>query len=362
MIVTSNIIEVTQLLTKMQRRFYSETPRFIPRHALPSFNIPKSDFKGHQMKALRKFRKLAPELNLLIELRDIRAPLSTRNVVFDSVLKENKFLKKLVIYTKKDLTTGSSGKDYFSKLSQWHAELNEKFIIVDGRSKTDAMTLLKILQWESFKNAENGMRQPMGYRAFIAGMPNVGKSTLVNTLRMVSHPNKEGTKFKKVAKTGSEAGVTRSTSEIIKLTQQTERIDSIYLIDSPGIGVPGRLSSQNRMLSLALTGSVKISLINPVIQADYLLYLMNLQIPKKNLEWYPGFSTNPTNDIYEVLNRLTKNSSDYNEDAVALNWVNKWRENSHNLLFDVEVLLNPEDFSYMKFVSDQLEDLGDLMS
>lgn len=132
------------------------------------------------------------------------------------------------------------------------------------------------------------------------------------------------------------------------------------MIDTPGIGVPGRVSDHNRMLGLALCGSVKNNLVDPIFQADYLLYLMNLQnLNDGRTELYPGSTNSPTNDIYDVLRRLQVNKSQ-NEKSTAIEWTNKWRLHGKGIIFDPEVLLNNDEFSYKNYVNDQLEKLGDL--
>lgn len=344
----------------MLRRLYSSSVEFIPRYTFPDYHIPLSDFKGHQVKALKKFESMAPQINMILELRDIRAPLSTRNILFDKLLQNgNERIKRLIVYTKRD--SMKNNRQFVNKLKIWHAEMNEQFLIVDARSRQDMKNLLKIIHWNSDELAERGIPLPSGYRALVAGMPNVGKSTLVNSLRSIGvSPKSDGTAKKntKVARTGNEAGVTRSTSECIRITDRDSTSQGIYLIDTPGIGLPGRASNQNRILSQALCGSVKQNLVDPIIQADFLLFLMNLQ-SKISSKFYPDCSIRPTNDIYDVLNRVrpSKKTADI---AAAMKWVNEWRKNSHGIVFDSEMLLECSEFSYKEYVTKELEKLGDM--
>ncbi|KAG0668626.1 Mitochondrial GTPase [Maudiozyma exigua] len=310
------------------------TSSFVPRFEFPKYNVPLSDFKGHQVKALKKFQYLAPQLNMVVEIRDLRAPLSTRNVLFDKFfLAGNEKIKRLIVYTKKDLMP--QNKELLNTLIRWHKELNENFIILDSKSPSDAKNLLKILQWESDKLLNDSVPLPMGYRVLVSGMPNVGKSTLVNSLRYINYGKKnENTKRRKVSKTGNEAGVTRSTSEIIKISKEDSQ-QGIYLIDSPGIGLPGRVS-------------------NPVAQADYLLFLMNLQKPKNKVLWYPESDTKPTNDIYSIFRRFY-DMKKISDTTAAISWINQWKRKGKNILFDIEPLLQPNEFSYKEYLLNDLK-------
>lgn len=350
---------------------------FSPRFLFPQYNIVKSDFKGHQMKALKKIETLSPQLNMILELRDIRAPISTKNIIFDKLFKDwrHKDIGRLIIYTKGDLLSNDHKSMLIDKLTHWHGELKEKFIVIDARNRDDVRNLYKILEYQSdSKMNEIGMPLPMGFRTLITGMPNLGKSTLINSLRGIGQSGRLYGKLSnkrktKVAKTGNEAGVTRSTSEYIRIsagnnsnTNDPNKIltQPIYLIDTPGIGLPGRISSELRMLSQSLCGSLKSNTIDPVIVSDYLLYLMNLQTcNSKTKGWYPGYWDNPTNNVYEVLKRLRQNKKQ-DENSVALQWNNYWSKLGNNLMFDLEVLLSDQEFSYNTYIETELSKLGEL--
>ena len=170
----------------------------------------------------------------------------------------------------------------------------------------------------------------VGHRAMVVGMPNVGKSTLLNALRGL------GLGKGKVARTGAQPGVTRKVGSGVKIIPSEDDVSEgkgergvgggVYLLDTPGVFIP-YVPDAEAMMKLALCGSVKDTIIAPVMLADYLLFHINLVDPTLYAEFAPG----PTNDIVELLELMARKTGrlgkggKVDHEATALWMIQKWR-------------------------------------
>lgn len=283
-------------------------PVFVPRPSFDTVQVSTSNFTHFHREFLKKGMTMHPHLTL--ELRDARAPLSTGNVLLSNSFASAIGSNRLYLYSKSDASLLDD-----ATLRQWHPQGN--YLQIDCRSRQAAV---KIMKYAATVFQKIDPPPPVGFNMLICGMPNVGKSTLVNTMRrlVVEKTNdwKMQGKKRSVAPVGQQAGVTRAMSNRIKVCDSP----NIFVFDSPGLFMPSIANSET-MIKLALLKCIKESLVDPIIQADYLLYALNRDDPKSYRDLCP-----PTNDINDILIALRRKwRSTPNQDAgTALRWINEW--------------------------------------
>ncbi|WP_429372877.1 ribosome biogenesis GTPase YlqF [Paenibacillus sp. DS2015] len=196
-------------------------------------------FPGHMTRARRQIQDKLKLIDCVIELIDARLPLSSRNPMIDEILLGK---PRLIIMNKADLADLEVTRkwlDYFKK--QGHVAFP-----VDASTGTGVKEIpaqLKLLMKAKIdKQISKGMN-PRSIRALIVGIPNVGKSTLINKLAGRS-----------IAITGDRPGVTKG-QQWIKVGKEME------LLDTPGILWP-KFEDMNVGYRLAVTGAIKEEIMN----------------------------------------------------------------------------------------------------
>ncbi|KAK7985206.1 Mitochondrial GTPase 1 [Apiospora saccharicola] len=280
---------------------------FVPRATFDvSSSIVRSYFLGHHQGALNSMRKILSNIGLVVECRDSRVPLTSTNPLLEQSLAGR---DRIIVYTKSSLTFFSNKSRLKQKqehlLQKWHAERSGRTFDADDVTPSNTHVVFtdesrpKSIQelLDAMKDRARSADTLTGLRALVVGMPNAGKSSLLNSMRQV------GMNKAKAAKTGAQPGVTRKLSTPVRVIPEDMEggIDQgVFVVDTPGVFVP-YVGEVDAMLKLSLVGCVKDSIVPWEILADYLLFHMNLRDPDLYGEFCP-----PTNDAADFLDAVAR--------------------------------------------------------
>ncbi len=213
-------------------------------------------YPGHMAKTKREIIEKLNLIDVVYEVIDARMPLSSKIVDIDELIKDK---PRILVMTKYDLCD----KVETDKIIKYYGDMGYKVVPVDLMSGLNVKRILdytkEIMDIENKKRESKGMN-PRAARALIVGVPNAGKSTLIN--RLVG---------KKSAGVGNTPGFTKSLSWI-RINKDVE------LLDSPGILWP-KMEDQEAAHVLACLSSIKEEILNPDAIAAFIL--------KKLYELYP---------------------------------------------------------------------------
>lgn len=238
-------------------------------------------YPGHMTKAKRMMEEDIKLIDLVIELLDARAPLSSRNPEIDNLAKNK---ARLILLNKSDLADESRN-------NAWEAYFKEKgFYVVKLNARSGAgikavnNEILAACKEKIERDRKRGIiNRPV--RAMVVGIPNVGKSTFINTLA-----------GKACTKTGNKPGVTKG-KQWIRLNKNVE------LLDTPGILWP-KFEDQNVGIKLAMIGSIKDEILN--------ITELSLKLIENLAENYKGILNNrygvdESKGLVEILNEIAVN-------------------------------------------------------
>lgn len=201
-------------------------------------------YPGHMAKTRRMIEENLKNIDVVVEILDARIPFSGRNPNFDDII-INK--PRLVVMNKYDLADSS----ITDKWTKWYEQQGIKVLPIScatGQGINKIAPAARELIKEKIEKAAASGRN-IGVKIMMVGIPNVGKSTLINKLS-----------GKASAKTGDRPGVTR-TKQWIRLANGLE------LLDTPGI-LPPKFEDQKVAVNLAYTGAIR----DEIMEIELLAY------------------------------------------------------------------------------------------
>ena len=238
-------------------------------------------YPGHMTKAKRMMQENMKLIDIMIELVDARIPLSSRNPDIDQ-LAANK--SRLILLNKTDMAderVTAQWEEYFKEKGFYVARTNAR----SGKGVKGTQAIVMDACKEKLERDRKRGIKNRPIRAMIAGIPNVGKSTFINSLV-----------GKACTKTGNKPGVTKG-KQWIRLNKNVE------LLDTPGILWP-KFEDQAVGLRLALIGSIKEEILNTTEMAMEFIGFLKKSYPGVLVERYSVDESKENLEILEEIARI----------------------------------------------------------
>ena len=220
-------------------------------------------YPGHMTKAKRQMMEDIKLIDLVIELVDARLPLSSRNPDIDEIAGSK---SRLMLISKADMADDQMT----ARWAQYYESNNIKVCVINARDPSDMKQINEAVKLVCSAKIERDRKRGIKnrpVRAMVCGIPNVGKSTFINSYAK-----------KAAAKTGNKPGVTKG-KQWIRLSNTLE------LLDTPGILWP-RFEDQSVGLKLALIGSIKDEIMNTEELALELIKMLSARYPGAVAKYY----------------------------------------------------------------------------
>ncbi|KAG0055821.1 Mitochondrial GTPase [Linnemannia elongata] len=254
-------------------------------------------FPGHMAKGLRLITEKLNAVQVVIE--------------FEPIAQKK---DRLIVYNKSDLAHPDT-EAAITKAFKEHK--GQDVVFTNANEDVNVKGIIKYLAKKA-KVSGTASEKELTTMVMVVGMPNVGKSSLINSLRRI------GVKKGKAAPTGAIPGITRTVAGTIKVLESPK----VYLIDTPGVMIP-HIPDPVSAIKVALTGAISDHLSDEEVIADYLLFQLNQAQDYSYAKLYNV--KEPTDDIKVFLPQVAKyigalkKGGEYNLPAAAQFLVKQYR-------------------------------------